>query len=270
MTSHPRYFAVLDPARDERIAPAIARLAPRAERLLRAGGGEAARKVAPLCFEFEADGPVAHFWRKEGRAASWGVAFEATCDFAEMLAHLRCIRLACLPWGATVVFRFWDPRVLAVYFEHADMLESARVFGPASRILSLNEAGQEMAWPRPSNAAPEYLAAVPISERLWDAFFEDDARRFRRRVAGDIATQARNGITPAEALAAAERHVARSSQLGLNSEREAAAYALAAAQVGEARLSRTPSFRQAMAMPGAPEKLRAAWLTRAAREAENS
>lgn len=126
-------FAVLDPARDPRIYPAIQAYAPDAQCLFRGPLDPQLVQVSPHVMPVVPGNPLAKWWRSEGRGQAWGILVEADAELDDVRHHLRTLTRVTLPGRQTALFRFWDPRVLRAWLPHCDGPQLVRAFGFLAR-----------------------------------------------------------------------------------------------------------------------------------------
>ncbi len=122
-------YAVLDGARDPAIHKAVlASGLPQA--CLYAGKiPDELVEVAPYLVKLEPDAPftaaLLEAWGK-----SWGIFALTTATLEEMRRHLRKYLKVQDEKGQTLIFRFYDPRVLSVFLPTCNGGELASLFGP--------------------------------------------------------------------------------------------------------------------------------------------
>lgn len=127
--NRPGLWAIVDPARDQRIYWALensflnyaclyaGQLAPELER------------VAPHLVELDPDDKFMALLEQH-RGESWGVFLSADIGLAELRRHLRTFLSVRDYSGRKLVFRYYDPRVLSVYLPTCQDNELKTVFGP--------------------------------------------------------------------------------------------------------------------------------------------
>lgn len=136
-------WAILDAARDERIYPAL--LTSRLEFLSLYSGKlpETLKRAAPYLVELA---PTYRFTRPlldMGWGQSWGV-FLRTRDSRNLRHHLRGFLRVQDESGRTLVFRYYDPRVLRVYLPTCLPGELKTVFGPIDAFLVEGARGEQL------------------------------------------------------------------------------------------------------------------------------
>lgn len=127
-------WAVLDLARDPRIHQLL--LATKLESLsLYAGAPRELDRVAPHIVEMLPGHRLLHQLIDEGWGRSWGV-FVRIEDATILRHHLRKLLKVRDERGRSLLFRYYDPRVLRSYLPTCTTDELAQVFGPISHWLA--------------------------------------------------------------------------------------------------------------------------------------
>jgi hypothetical protein len=128
-------YAVLDGARDERVF-LMARASGLPYACLYAGAiPHELAEVAPYLVALERGHPFVEELLEDGWGRSWGVFATGRCDLESLRRHLRRFMRVKLEDGRTLVFRFYDPRVLRLYLPTCTAAELATFFGPISRVV---------------------------------------------------------------------------------------------------------------------------------------
>jgi hypothetical protein len=124
-------WGVLDCARDPRIYRAL--LESRLEfRCLYSGKLDRLLEMnAPHLVELIPTNRLIHTWIDEGWGQSWGI-FLRIQDSSNLRHHLRDFLKVRTEDGRTLVFRYYDPRVLRVYLPTCTVDELRRFFGPVA------------------------------------------------------------------------------------------------------------------------------------------
>jgi hypothetical protein len=112
------WFAVVDTAQDPRLLGLVRTC--RDHQCLFAGvlDPEIAAS-SPYLVRLDEREPLLATWRMHGAGRNWGVMIESELPSDALRRHLRRFLQAKLPDGATVLFRFYDPRVLPTYLASA-------------------------------------------------------------------------------------------------------------------------------------------------------
>jgi hypothetical protein len=136
-------WALLDAARDQRIYGEL-RLSKLEHICLYAGKlPDTLLRAAPYLVELA---PTYSFTRPlldMGWGRSWGV-FLRVPDPRNLRHHLRSLLRVQDETGRTLVFRYYDPRVLRVYLPTCTPAELAAVFGPIGAFLAESEDGEAL------------------------------------------------------------------------------------------------------------------------------
>jgi hypothetical protein len=160
----PQVYAVLDGARDKRIAPMI-RLS-RLEYVCLYGGrlSPALEAAAPYLVHLT---PNAEFFRhliEDGWGRSWGIMTVVPPDVTiqQQRRHLRTLLRVQDPDGRVLVFRFYDPRVLRTFLPTCSGDQAQEVFGPIPSIVAESHDGAAMmAYARRRDGVDAHV--VPLS-----------------------------------------------------------------------------------------------------------
>jgi len=134
-------WAILDCARDERIYPAL-RTSQLDYRCLYSGKlHPEVERAAPHLIEITPDYRFTPKLIEMGWGHSWGV-FVRVQHPSDLRSHLRRFLRVEDESGRTLIFRYYDPRVLRVYLPTCLPDELRTVFGPISSYLVEDEGGQ--------------------------------------------------------------------------------------------------------------------------------
>lgn len=145
-------FAVLDGARDPRVhRAALASGVPWA--CLYAGQlAQPLVEVAPYLVKLLPDHPFTEELLSEGWGQSWGIFLAARASLEELRRHLRRFLRVKTEDDQTLLFRFYDPRVLRVYLPTCTAGELSTFFGPVGAFAMESEAPQKLVSFRRSGA----------------------------------------------------------------------------------------------------------------------
>jgi hypothetical protein len=129
-------FAVLDGARDERIAPAVQKAGLEHVCLYRGELAQTLSDVAPYLVALEPRHEFTRWLLANGWGQSWGIFVVSTAPLADLRRHLRKFLMVYDESGKPLYFRFYDPRVLRIFLPTctADQLQS--LFGPVLRYVA--------------------------------------------------------------------------------------------------------------------------------------
>ena len=130
-------YAVLDAARD----PAIYRALYDNEgevpiRCLYQGDlAEDLAEVAPYVVELDRDAPFTTWLLENGWGKSWGIFVRSHLPFDEVRRHLRKFTVVSTEAGKSLLFRFYDPRVLRMFMPIATEGQKKKLFAGVEAYL---------------------------------------------------------------------------------------------------------------------------------------
>jgi len=128
-------YAVLDAARD----PLIHTIVPSSDatwRCLYAGAlAPELRAVAPYLVHMPPHAPFARETVALGWGRAWGIWLVSAARFDDLCRHLRRLLRVQDETGRRLLFRFYDPVVLATVLPMCTTAELAEVFGPIDMFL---------------------------------------------------------------------------------------------------------------------------------------
>jgi Domain of unknown function (DUF4123) len=136
-------WAILDSARDQRIFPALK--LSRLEYISLYSGKlpDALQRAAPYLIELAPSYKFTRPLLEMGWGNSWGI-FLRIKDARNLRHHLRGFLRVQDESGRTLVFRYYDPRVLRAYLPTCTKEELAAVFGPISSFLMEGDRGESL------------------------------------------------------------------------------------------------------------------------------
>ena len=172
-TSGEEVYAVLDAARDPSIYPRVRACGVRHECLYAGAIPRELAEVAPYLVRLWRDHPFTEELLDEGWGKSWGVFATGACDVETMRGHLRRFLRVRREQGPTMIFRYYDPRVLRLYLPTCTGEELETFFGPVSRfVLEDADASRVVAfgrgpgtWSASKIALDEVVAQTPRPAR---------------------------------------------------------------------------------------------------------
>jgi Domain of unknown function (DUF4123) len=133
-------YAVLDAARHADIYPMVRGCGVRYACLYAGSIPRELAEVAPYLVRLWPDHPFTAKLLEAGWGQSWGVFVAARVDLEGVRAHLRrFLRVRREGDGRTLVFRYYDPRVLRTYLPTCTTTELSTFFGPLSRLVAEDE-----------------------------------------------------------------------------------------------------------------------------------
>lgn len=157
-------WAILDGARIERLVREIeAHEIPHA--CLFAGALDPSMaRVAPYLVRLDETDPFCSWLLGQGWGKSWGIYLRSEAPRMALRRHLRRLLQVKGPDGESLLFRYYDPRVLRVYLPTCNDDELASVFGPLAAILTESEDGSELLRFSPGTA-PATAERIGLSRR---------------------------------------------------------------------------------------------------------
>jgi hypothetical protein len=136
-------WAILDAARDERIYPEL-KLSRLEFISLYAGKLPVAlQRAAPYLVELAPSYKFTRPLLEMGWGHSWGVLLRVK-DARNLRHHLRGFLRVQDESGRTLVFRYYDPRVLRTYLPTCEKAELEAVFGPIGSYLVEGDRGESL------------------------------------------------------------------------------------------------------------------------------
>jgi Domain of unknown function (DUF4123) len=131
-------YAVLDAARDTRIYPMLRRLAS-SELIVGLYQGRSATELAAVapylvCLG-TADRIFDWIW-EQGWGESWGIFIWSLVSVETLRAHFRRLSMVRTEAGQRLLFRYYDPRVLAPFLPTCDAAQLREMFGPVAAYMT--------------------------------------------------------------------------------------------------------------------------------------
>jgi len=96
--------------------------------------------VAPYLVRLEADDEFSELVFREGWGAHWGIFVVSQATLRALRDHFREFHTVELPDQRTVLFRYYDPRVLRNFLPACNAAELATFFGPVQSFVVEGEA----------------------------------------------------------------------------------------------------------------------------------
>ncbi|AKA24959.1 DUF4123 domain-containing protein [Pseudomonas chlororaphis] len=142
----PQVYALLDGARAPEIEQRV-RTSQAGFACLYAGElSPSLSAAAPYLLHLQPDQPYTRQLLEDSWGQSWGcfVVASAQVSLEDLRQHFRSLLRVLGPEGETLVFRFYDPRVLRLYLPTCTALERAALFGPARALLAETGTGHSL------------------------------------------------------------------------------------------------------------------------------
>ena len=139
-------FMLVDAARSPPIHPRLTQIAAsgRAQALYQGDIGAGLGHVLPWLVRIDQRKGPESWFVEAGFGEAWGSFVVADLAFEDVRRHLRKFNLVTGPDGASMVFRFFDPRVLRAFLPACLPAELARFFGPLRGFLAEAESGDAL------------------------------------------------------------------------------------------------------------------------------
>lgn len=162
----PEVYALLDGARDPRIYR-IAN-APRVQSFCLMGRHVAPElaRAAPWLVYLGRRAPTTTELVRDGWGKSWGVFIASRAILHDLRRHFRKLLVVGTEEGRTLLFRFYDPRVLRVYLPTCRRDELRQVFGPVDRFDLEDETGGALRAFRFDPRARDGIGLITESEEV--------------------------------------------------------------------------------------------------------
>lgn len=127
-------YGLIDAARDPQTRPVLQSINARSDTLFSDHRAETLVDFAPYLVELPPDGAtlpglLAHY------GDSWGLFVTSDASYEELLEHFRDLLWADTPDG-TMLFRFYDPRVLNLFLPTCSFEQARRFFGPVNAFFA--------------------------------------------------------------------------------------------------------------------------------------
>jgi hypothetical protein len=91
--------------------------------------------VAPYLVRLEPEKEFTDTLLQEGWGTHWGLLISSAADLNTLRDHFREFHKVELPDQRTVIFRYYDPRVLRIFLPVCNQPELAQFFGPVQKFL---------------------------------------------------------------------------------------------------------------------------------------
>jgi Domain of unknown function (DUF4123) len=98
--------------------------------------------VAPYLVRLEPGAPFAEVVLGEGWGAHWGIFIVSTANLRTLRNHFREFHTVELPDRRTVLFRYYDPRVLRSFLPACNSAELNAFFGPVQNFVVEGETAE--------------------------------------------------------------------------------------------------------------------------------
>jgi hypothetical protein len=127
-------WMIADSARDTRISAMLASSFLEHSCLYSGDLAPEVRSVAPYLIQLEYNDARTDRFIERGWGNSWGVFLKCDKRLDLLRRHLREFLMVRDPMGRSLLFRYYDPRVLRVYLPTCNFAELSAIFGPVERF----------------------------------------------------------------------------------------------------------------------------------------
>jgi hypothetical protein len=127
-------YAILDAARNEKIYSALLDWKGEFSCLYRGQMAETLAHVAPYLVKLDQDSDFTKYIIRSGWGDSWGIFVQTTAGLRELRKHFRQFLTVYNENAESLYFRYYDPRVLRVFFPTCDAQQLFLLFGPVQRF----------------------------------------------------------------------------------------------------------------------------------------
>lgn len=168
-------YAVVDGAGCPDLLPRLRKFQPEHVCLYRGDLDPEVEEVAPWLVRLEPEHPFVDWYLEAGWGNAWGVFIRGPQNMAAVRGRLRRLLIVKLPDGRIVYFRFYDPRVMRVYFPTCTGTEAAYLLNGLEAFLAEDSerGGLHFYMLRESSAVSGFLP-VPMIQTRFDAVGPED------------------------------------------------------------------------------------------------
>ena len=136
---HVGVYAILDGSSIDGLLQQLWQLAPSNACLFAGKLDPSVAEAAPYLVELEPRSPFTRWLLEQGWGQHWGIFATSNTDLETVRKHLKTFLLVTDPEGTQMFFRYYDPRVLRVYFPTCNEEEAELVLGPLSTFFLEDE-----------------------------------------------------------------------------------------------------------------------------------
>jgi hypothetical protein len=144
LTQGERLYAVLDGARDPRVRALLQSANLPHQSLYDGALPEALADVSPYLVALSGDDPASRRVVAAAWGGAWGCFIVTSLASPKLRSHLRRFLRVKTEQGKTLVFRFYDPRVLGTYLSTCTEQELREFFGPISTFAMEDRTGSHL------------------------------------------------------------------------------------------------------------------------------
>ena len=132
-------YALLDAARSDQLYPKISESGMENSSLFRGEKAQELAWVAPYLVNLNREAPFTRWLLENGWGKSWGIFVESPVKFSDLKRHFQSFLTVYDEEGKSLMFRYYDPRVLRVYLPTCNASEIETVFGPVISYMLEDE-----------------------------------------------------------------------------------------------------------------------------------
>ena len=137
-------YAILDGASVEGLLDQLYKYEPEFECLYRGELQPDLAEVAPYLVKLDRESVFTDWVIENGWGKHWGVFAVTKADLPTLRRHFRRFLTVHNESGEPLVFRFYDPRVLAVYLTTCNAEELTAIFGPVLSFVLEGQVQEEL------------------------------------------------------------------------------------------------------------------------------
>ena len=147
-TSKRNIYTILDSARDDKIYPELSGYNIEGVCLYPGQQAIDMAEVAPYLIKIQYETPFTEWILSEAFGKSWGIFIESESDLETLKKHFRQFLKVYNEEGKSVLFRYYDPRVLRVYLPTCNDKELEIIYGPVFCYYIEDENGIIVNYPK--------------------------------------------------------------------------------------------------------------------------
>jgi hypothetical protein len=144
LSSRMSVYTILDGARDSRIYGAVEGCYQEKHCLYSGDLPWQLQRTAPYLVKLDRDDRFTAYLLDNGWGGSWGVWLRTETSSQQLRKHLRGFLRVKDEAGRRLIFRYYDPRVLRIYFPTCRPSELETFFGPVTAYLAEGERPSEI------------------------------------------------------------------------------------------------------------------------------
>lgn len=160
-----RVWGVFDGARDPRIHATASLHGARGVCLYGDDVPLELARVAPWLLPVPPESNFGSLFATSGRGRSWGVLLRSASSSEDIANHFVGLLRAKVPDGRTLLFRFYDPRVLAAFLPTCTPPQLDQLFGPCDAYLVEQGDGSHREYRRENGS-------LAVTQPRWDQWVD--------------------------------------------------------------------------------------------------